>query len=218
MVEYDGEEKRKVKTATFRYDKEKLQLYWPYKIWQRHYWYYLNIITIIHYPGQFYLHNLNEAMYFQPYQVEKTTAFIEDLEILKQRNSRNRKCSKHIDNYDNTVIDEILAKQRCRPPYLTTHNSYPQCNNKKKVKGSKLDLETQKIMEMAKACQRISKTKLAINNVKNEYAYIWSITIQYPEEARIITQSKDVDVHSLIGNIGGYLGLFLGKMITKKFS
>ena len=116
-------------------------------------------------------------MYFQPYQVEKTTAFIEDLEILKQRNSRNRKCSKHIDNYDNTVIDEILAKQRCRPPYLTTHNSYPECNNKKKV--------------------------------KNEYAYIWSITIQYPEEARIITQSKDVDVHSLIGNIGGYLGLFL---------
>ena len=39
----------------------------------------------------------------------------------------------------------------------------------------------------------------------------WTIRIEYPEEVKIITQTKDVDVHSLIGNIGGYLGLFLGK-------
>ena len=37
--------------------------------------------------------------------------------------------------------------------------------------------------------------------------------INYPEEVKTITQSQDVDVHSLIGNIGGYLGLFLGKPI-----
>ena len=36
------------------------------------------------------------------------------------------------------------------------------------------------------------------------------IDITYPEYARIITQSKDVDIHALIGNIGGYVGLFLG--------
>ena len=41
----------------------------------------------------------------------------------------------------------------------------------------------------------------------------WYIIINYPEEVKIITQSQDVDVHSLIGNIGGYLGLFLGKPI-----
>ena len=44
----------------------------------------------------------------------------------------------------------------------------------------------------------------------NEVDSDWSLSIFYPEEVKIITQSKDVDVHSLIGNIGGYLGLFLG--------
>ncbi len=37
------------------------------------------------------------------------------------------------------------------------------------------------------------------------------LCIKYPEEIKIITQTKEVDVHSLIGNIGGYIVLFLGK-------
>ena len=41
----------------------------------------------------------------------------------------------------------------------------------------------------------------------------WRLLVAYPEEVKIITQSKDIDVHSLIGNIGGYLGLFLGEII-----
>ena len=31
---------------------------------------------------------------------------------------------------------------------------------------------------------------------------------------KIIQQSKEVDIHSLIGNIGGYVGLFLGNDAT----
>ena len=43
---------------------------------------------------------------------------------------------------------------------------------------------------------------------------IWRFSISYPEHLRIIIQSKEVDIHSLIGNIGGYLGLFTGKINT----
>ena len=42
----------------------------------------------------------------------------------------------------------------------------------------------------------------------------WQIYIQYPEDIKIITQDKEIDIHGLIGNCGGYLGLFLGKNIT----
>ena len=38
----------------------------------------------------------------------------------------------------------------------------------------------------------------------------WQVFIGYPEEIKYITKSKAVDIHSLIGNCGGYLGLFLG--------
>ena len=33
----------------------------------------------------------------------------------------------------------------------------------------------------------------------------------FPEKAKFVTHFKDVDIHSLVGNIGGYIGLFLGK-------
>ena len=45
---------------------------------------------------------------------------------------------------------------------------------------------------------------------------IWGLAVFYPREVRIITQSKEVDIHSLIGNVGGYLGLFLGKLNFSK--
>ena len=39
--------------------------------------------------------------------------------------------------------------------------------------------------------------------------------IFFPKIIRIITLSKEVDIHALIGNIGGYLGLFLGNLIIR---
>ena len=38
------------------------------------------------------------------------------------------------------------------------------------------------------------------------------MVISYPEKIKVITQLKSVDAHSLIGNIGGYIGLFLGNI------
>ena len=62
------------------------------------------------------------------------------------------------------------------------------------------------------SCQRLSRVDTDVNvwsTYLTEYGTI-QIDIRYPEYARIITQSKDVDIHALIGNIGGYVGLFLG--------
>ena len=42
----------------------------------------------------------------------------------------------------------------------------------------------------------------------------WAFGIEYPQYVRIISQSKDVDIHALVGNIGGYVGLFLGEFET----
>ena len=40
---------------------------------------------------------------------------------------------------------------------------------------------------------------------------MYTLQIAYPEKFKIITQKQDIDIHALIGNIGGYIGLFLGK-------
>ena len=45
----------------------------------------------------------------------------------------------------------------------------------------------------------------------------FTVFMKYPEEIKMITQSKEVDIHSLIGNVGGYIGSFLGKIQIENF-
>ena len=61
-------------------------------------------------------------------------------------------------------------------------------------------------------CERISYLHYEKN--LESFSRYWRIDIQYPKDVKIIIQTKEVDVHALIGNIGGYIGLFLGKITT----
>ena len=73
-----------------------------------------------------------------------------------------------------------------------------------------------KSFDIPKPCERITKMEKEMHHGKNiEYSKIWFLKIDYPDEFKVIAQSKEVDVHSLIGNIGGYFGLFLGILRIK---
>ena len=50
-----------------------------------------------------------------------------------------------------------------------------------------------------------------ILDIKGAYGLI-QIFIGFPHEVKIITQSRAIDFDALIGNIGGYIGLFLGNL------
>ena len=82
-----------------------------------------------------------------------------------------------------------------------------------KTTNSKLDYSATETLRIPKACKRILKMRPTFNNLYSDskrYKTL-SFTIVYPKEVKIISQSKEVDLHALIGNIGGYFGLFLGK-------
>ena len=208
MIRYHGIDARKIKRLELYYNMNELQQDW-YDLNKSEFQFYI----AVHYPGQFllgteYCHiNLNTQEYYQ--------IFIEQIEILRRRNSRKRNCLEEIDKYDSKIIDVLLQRKKCRVPYLNGHRDYPKCITQKTIKDSKIDTRTPKKIGMPKACQRISK--LRVNFQRGEIKVFekhWNRTftfwIDYPDEVKIITQSKDVDIHSLIGNIGGYLGLFLG--------
>ena len=78
------------------------------------------------------------------------------------------------------------------------------------MKNSIYDFYKARVAYFPKACQRISRLNYYLRSLTAQPK--WRITILYPEEVKMITQSKEVDVHALIGNIGGYIGLFLGKI------
>ena len=51
-----------------------------------------------------------------------------------------------------------------------------------------------------------------VERLKSSFGYRFTFVL--PTTAKIIAQSQEVDAHSLIGNIGGYIGLFLGKKFS----
>ena len=110
----------------------------------------------------------------------------------------------------------------CRPPYIQLHKNSEEyedtvalCKSEKKLKESKYNFYKARTDYFPKACHRISRLNYYVKSYSVQLN--WRITILYPEEVKMITQSKEVDIHALIGNIGGYIGLFLGRFILRKY-
>ena len=77
------------------------------------------------------------------------------------------------------------------------------------IKKSKLDFYMLEKQYQIKPCLRISKHLDYYRIGKVDQNWL-TFGIEYPKEVKVISQSKEVDGHALIGNIGGYIGLFLG--------
>ena len=82
----------------------------------------------------------------------------------------------------------------------------------KEMKESKFEYHNIRSPEHEMDCLIISKKMLQRVKISNyntpESTVVFGIF--FPKIIRMITLSKEIDIHALIGNIGGYLGLFLG--------
>ena len=166
----------------------------------------------IHYPGQF----LQEIGEKTAAPMSKTYAQLllitKGIEFLKRRNSHKRKCMQDWRNYDNAILIKEKESKQCRTPYHGTNRNIKKCNNIDELRTAKTDFLEVREKYFPKPCNRISKADI------NYHAYSdlsglgreFKIVFSYPEEIRVITQSKEIDAHALIGNIGSYIGLFLG--------
>ena len=182
--------------------------------------YYINM----NYPEQFLITPGSMGYSYIKNDNKSTALWVNDIEILKSRNSRNRKCTAigDIGSFDGMVLDKHIGINGCRAPYMKAFNGYPICITKEKIKEGIYSYRNVRKRYYAKACQRLSKIRLGLQPY-NQYAKytdgipptdIFAVGINYNSEyAKIITQSKEIDFHGLVGNIGGYVGLFLGRNI-----
>ena len=109
------------------------------------------------------------------------------------------------------VKEKHFVTKGCTAPYSQPIKGIPKCSTKNSIARAIYDYPNVRTHYLPASCQRISRMDTDMDQRKSRQADgVFSIHITYPEYARIITQSKDVDIHALIGNIGGYVGLFLG--------
>ena len=137
---------------------------------------------------------------------------IASTEILRRRNKRGDPCITNWKDYDNILMNEHIDRVGCSNPYLGQSKAI--CSNATKLKESSYDLN--RIRTKFKPCQEMSNIEIqyidrGINLTANA---TFSMVIEYPTELKLITQAPSVDLHALIGNIGGYIGLFLGMSST----
>ena len=46
---------------------------------------------------------------------------------------------------------------------------------------------------------------------------IFAIQVRWPDQFKIVKQFRDISIHTLIGNGGGYVGIFLGKRVCLNY-
>ena len=181
--------------------------------------YYINI----YYPGQFLLTPGDLQVSFIKQDNNSLIVWVNDIEILKSRNSRNRQCTaiEDTDSFDDMVLEKHIGINGCRAPYLKPVTGYPLCDTPEKIKKCTYTYQDVRKKYYASACQRLSKVRLGLQyyDTYRKHTHgilptdVFAVGFKYPEYAKIITQSKEVDIHGLVGNIGGYIGLFLGNNI-----
>ena len=108
---------------------------------------------------------------------------------------------------------EHVRKSGCTPPYFRTNASYPFCYEQAQLKEALFDWFAYKkypypCTEIANIWTDLSTLKLY--QVDNNITF--PLHFEYPENFKLISQLKGIDFNSLIGYIGGYIGLLLGKV------
>ena len=152
---------------------------------------------------------------------------IQNMVVMKRRNKLNDECQKNWTNNDHWLINDMASKLGCVLPHWKINTTYPNCVGEK-LKGMNNLLKN--LQDYPYPCQTIEKVlylyqetagldnkdeTIVASKEKDEPTYdlqeIIQVMLNFQGPTYMeITQIRAYDGQSLIGNAGGYVGLFLG--------
>ena len=163
-------------------------------------------------PDQMLLTNNIKVVSFDANKIymEDITFKMSKLEVVKTRNKPKSTCVGDWRDWDERVSLRHIKDIGCIPPYYESYQNFPTCTTRMKMKQWSIILATIRNEREYMPCQQMPAIDFDIHTKPSRINGTFTISIGYPELVKIITQSRAVDVNALIGNIGGYMGLFLG--------
>lgn len=176
---------------------------------------------LIHYPREFLLSS-HFKWFINDVKRNATTLryqiLIKDEEILQRRNKAKEPCMEDGKYYDDLVLKRHIEEHECRAPYHMADTGVPTCTTKTQIAASRYEAVGMKAKYPNRPCRIMSKIDWTIEEFYNIGWFHLAIQIEYPDHLKIVKQSKSVDIHAFIGNIGGYIGLFLGNIYNRNIS
>ena len=164
---------------------------------------------------------------------------VQNMVVMKRRNKPKESCEADWRKNDNVLIKKTLEDVKCSLPHWNMNSTLPPC---KEHQLRRLQTKFHQIHHNIPPCQAIEKIfysydeKAQLDDIASKLKYLgenW-VNLSGGKESELqrrsmfqvmltfqgstyteITQIKAYDVQTLIGNAGGYVGLFLGVALVQ---
>ena len=187
--------------------------------------------VIFHYPNQIVhsIHTMKREWPSKPQdQNYWTTLTIKGMKVLHRRYKPALENCIPGHDYDTQILERHIATVGCKAPYQQTKHDWPICRSKAKMKQTGVAIKT----GYTTPCRTIKKIEfdyseldaasvqvkhLEVGGKKWTQWFCITVIIENDEDYDIVTNKKKMDMESLVGYIGGYVGLFMGFAVADVF-
>ena len=174
----------------------------------------------IHYPNQFLSSRMSRYSW-KPHNEDMNITMnfrIQNIVVSNMRNKNGRQCNENWTEDDQNKRKNMMAEVGCKPPHWKENSSQPNCSNKDQMS----ELAWKSVEDQIPPCQSIHKVLYEFEELdlirdewfelpENRNDRYLKIAIEFNDSSfMVIKQIQAFNLESLIGNSGGYLGLFTG--------
>ena len=188
--------------------------------------YYYNFGVKVHYPGQFLDSKMQKYVWKERYSYSSdylTMRFkIQKLEVMKHRKTKTSQCNIKLRENDQRKMLGKIGEVGCKPPWWKEIEDFPVCRSKEKLKMfTKFN-----VTNYVPACQSIQKILYTYQEFEivedwtqewlDEVHNLFEVMLEFQDATYMeIHQVRSYSIQDVVGDVGGYLGLFLGFAILQ---
>jgi hypothetical protein len=179
--------------------------------------------VFVHYPNQFGRSYKNKRRFWKTRysnDAYRMRFYFKGMEVLEKRHKPYDKCEEDTP-YDEWLVQHIVEIIQCRPPYWNVVGNFSVC-----VTPDQLGEATKLFSEFFYGVQKWLPPCTEIKKVDLNYRETEERRPTDPDQTRIVVyfetdsykdirQIRAYPMMSLFGNVGGFVGLFMGNALVK---
>ena len=175
----------------------------------------------VHYPGQVLRHQMLKYVW-----KERNTNSsrhlamkfkIQKLEVIKHRETGIQACNKNWKEDDESMMLQEIKKIGCKPSFLEIGTNFPICKSQVQLKmfaefnASNYKPPCKSIQKILYSYDENEPLEEWVEQWMGQINKVFGVAIEFTDGTYMeIEQVRDYGIHDVVGDIGGYLGLFLG--------
>ena len=212
----------RIKTSIFRNSNRPSKLVFPNSNTNTE-----GFIVLFHYPGQLLNGRYKTKKSWPDRGANDSKSYnmiflLQNIEVINRRNKWKRKCEPFPFDENERIVKNMLNASGCIPPYVQTRKEFPICTTQEQMKNSyaslirsshdNVDIEEK---EEGSPCRHMGRIDYdyweAGPHQDTETTPYFNVTLLFVDpKYREVKEVKAFGLLSMFGNIGGYIGIFIG--------